>query len=296
MLEITQKTPVNPQRVVILGGGGFVGGALARFLAENNIPVKAVARADADLCDAASADILADMIEDGDVVVNAAAIAPCKNLEQLSANILIIQHVQAALKGKKLAHLVNISSDTVYGDLENPIAERAALAPGSIHGLMHLIRETAINTQGGFPITHVRPTLIYGRDDPHNGYGPNRFMRQALAGEDISLFGKGEERRDHIFIGDLAEILWRVIAHRAIGAVNAATGQTHSFHELAELCIKLGQSSSQIRYLERSGPMPHNGLRPFDVSNITNAFPDFRFTPIEDGLSQFKKESKRRAA
>ena len=25
----------------------------------------------------------------------------------------------------------------------------------------------------------LRPTLIYGSKDPHNGYGPNRFMRQA---------------------------------------------------------------------------------------------------------------------
>jgi UDP-glucose 4-epimerase len=217
-------------------------------------------------------------------------------LERLSANILIIRHVQAALQGKNLMHLVNISSDAVYGDFENPIIERAALAPGSFHGIMHLMRETAINMQGGFPITHVRPTLIYGSDDPHNGYGPNRFMRQALAGEDIALFGKGEERRDHIFIGDVAEIVWRVIAHRATGAVNAATGQTRSFHALAELCIKLGQSSSKICYLERSGPMPHNGLRPFDVGNITRAFPDFRFTPIEDGLSQFRNTAKRRAA
>jgi nucleoside-diphosphate-sugar epimerase len=34
--------------------------------------------------------------------------------------------------------------------------------------------------------------------DPHNGYGPNRFRRLAAGGEEIVLFGEGEERRDHV--------------------------------------------------------------------------------------------------
>jgi UDP-glucose 4-epimerase len=41
----------------------------------------------------------------------------------------------------------------------------------------------------------VRSTLIYGEGDPHNGHGPNRFRRLAAAGQEIVLFGEGEERR-----------------------------------------------------------------------------------------------------
>ena len=44
----------------------------------------------------------------------------------------------------------------------------------------------------------LRPTLIYGAGDPHNGYGPNRFRRLAATGKPIILFGEGEERRDHV--------------------------------------------------------------------------------------------------
>ncbi len=286
MLNIMQKTPENPKRVVIIGGKGFVGGTLVKFLAEKDVATKTVTRADTDLCCAASVDYLARTINDGDVVVNAAAIAPCKDLDQLVANIAIIKHIQAGLEGKKLTHLINVSSDAVFGDMENPITERSPLAPGSIHGVMHLMREITINLRTDIPVTHIRPTLIYGSDDPHNGYGPNRFARQALAGEIIPLFGKGEERRDHIFIGDLAEILWRVITYRATGDINAATGETHSFHDLAELAIAQTRSPSRITCLPRSGPMPHKGYRPFDVSSIRCAFPDFRFTPIEDGIRQ----------
>jgi nucleoside-diphosphate-sugar epimerase len=40
--------------------------------------------------------------------------------------------------------------------------------------------------------------------DPHNGYGPNRFRRLAAAGQEIVLFGGGEERRDHVLVDDVA--------------------------------------------------------------------------------------------
>jgi UDP-glucose 4-epimerase len=286
MLDITHKTPVHPKRVVIIGANGFVGGSLSPFLAGKGIEVKKITRADADLTQTTAVDYLNQAVRVGDVVVNAAAVAPCKNLDQLITNALLIKHVQAALAGKKLAHLVNISSDAIYGDMENPISEQSSPSPGSYHGIMHLMREVTINSQNEYPVTHVRPTLIYGNGDPHNSYGPNRFARQAMASEDIPLFGKGEERRDHICIDDLVVLLWLVIAHKAIGQVNAVTGETHSFHALAELVVRLSGSPSKLTYLPRSGPMPHNGFRPFDASTITKTFPDFRFTPIEDGMSQ----------
>jgi UDP-glucose 4-epimerase len=40
-----------------------------------------------------------------------------------------------------------------------------------------------------------------------------------------------------------------------------------------------------IRATPRSGPMPHNGYRPFDTSACRAAFPDFRATPIDRGLA-----------
>ncbi len=73
----------------------------------------------------------------------------------------------------------------------------------------------------------LRPTLIYGAADPHNGYGPNRFCRLAAAGEEIVLFGEGEERRDHVAVEDVAEIAFRVLMRRSRGVLNLATGDVH---------------------------------------------------------------------
>ena len=43
-------------------------------------------------------------------------------------------------------------------------------------------------------------TLVYGFLDPHNGYGPNLFVRKSKFENQIKLFGNGEELRDHIDI------------------------------------------------------------------------------------------------
>src|SRR5258708_20458707 len=71
-----------------------------------------------------------------------------------------------------------------------------------MHGIMHLARELMLNATVKAPLAVVRSTLIYGEGDPHNGYGPNRFRRLAAAGQEIVLFGEGEERRDHVLIDD----------------------------------------------------------------------------------------------
>ena len=65
---------------------------------------------------------------------------------------------------------------------------------------MHLVREVMLRSALTAPLAILRPTLLYGAADPHNGYGPNRFRRLAAAGQDIVLFGEGEEQRDHVLI------------------------------------------------------------------------------------------------
>ena len=50
------------------------------------------------------------------------------------------------------------------------------------------------------------------------------------------------------------------------------------------LIAKNFDSKSRIRSIPRSGAMPHNGYRPFDIAGCRRAFPDFTYTSLEDGL------------
>jgi UDP-glucose 4-epimerase len=227
---------------------------------------------------------LAGLLRPGDAVVTAAAIAPCKNTAMLLDNMRIVQTLVQGLSAVPIGHVVNISSDAIYADGPVPLTEETPAAPTSLHGVMHLAREIALRAEVRAPIAMLRPTLIYGAADPHNGYGPNRFRRLAAAGQEIMLFGEGEERRDHVAVGDVAEIALRVLKHRSSGALNIASGEVHSFRDVADMTVAQAGTKAAIKPSPRTGPMPHNGYRPFDVAATKAAFPDFAYTPLREGL------------
>jgi nucleoside-diphosphate-sugar epimerase len=194
-----------------------------------------------------------------------------------------------AISRVAVTHVINISSDAVYADGPVPLTEDTPTAPGSMHGAMHLAREIAFQSGIKGPLAILRPTLLYGADDPHNGYGPNRFRRLANDGKEIVLFGEGEERRDHVLIDDVAEIILRVLKKRSTGTLNIATGDVHSFRSIAAKVVAAAPYKVEIKGSPRSGPMPHNGYRPFDIAAARNAFPDFRYTPMDEGVVRAQK-------
>lgn len=283
--------PRKPARVVIVGAGGFVGGAILARLARESVATLGLTRADVDLGSPAAGSKLAALLRPDDAVVAAAAVAPVKNVEMFEANARLVRNLVDAFAAHPVAHLLNIGSDAIYADSPAPLTEGSAAAPDNLHGIMHLFRETALRGVPGVRLATLRPTLIYGARDPHDGYGPNRFRRIAQAGEPIVLFGEGEERRDHILIDDVAELAWRILAHASAGALNAATGRVAAFREVAETTARLARSASPVRGSPRRGPMPHGGYRAFDPAAAFAAFPDFRFTPLEEGLARVQAET-----
>jgi UDP-glucose 4-epimerase len=283
MLEHLNSAPAAPQRVVIMGAG-FVGGAIAARLVRDGVQVMALASRDVDLLADGAARKLADLLRPGDAFVAVSARAPVKNSDMLVENMVMARAMVQALAAVQVAHVINISSDAVYADSDGPLTERSCASPGSLHGAMHWAREVMFQAELKAPLAMLRPSLLFGAADPHNGYGPNRFRRLASAGEEIVLFGEGEERRDHVYIDDVAELVARVLFLRSRGALNIATGEVHSFRDIAAKVVKLSGRQVPIRATPRSGPMPHNGYRPFDIAACSAAFPDFRYTPLDRGL------------
>jgi nucleoside-diphosphate-sugar epimerase len=276
MLEHLNSTSQKPARVVVIGAAGFVGAAVAARLEKDGVDVLRITRSQVDLTAPDAEKRLSALLKPGDAVIAAAARAPVKDSAMLVENMVMARAMARAIGAA--SHVVNISSDAVYADSDRPLSETSCAEPGSLHGAMHLAREVMFKTELKAPLAILRPTLIYGAADPHNGYGPNRFRRLSLSNEPIVLFGEGEERRDHVWIGDVAELAVRVLYRKSRGVLNIATGAVHSFREIAE------RFSRNIKTTPRSGPMPHNGYRPFDPTATRQAFPDFRYTTLDEGL------------
>jgi UDP-glucose 4-epimerase len=286
MLKHLNTAPQKPSRVVVLGAGGFIGGAILRRLQAAGVTTLALGRPAFDLLASGAADRLTASLQPADTLIFVSAKAPVKNPAMLLENLRMGEAVCGALQKQPVAHVLYISSDAVYKDSDQPLRETSCAEPGSLHGVMHLAREVMLRAIYSGPLAILRPTLVYGLDDPHNGYGPNRFRRLAAEGQEILLFGEGEERRDHVAVEDIAELALRVVLHRSTGVANAVSGDVVSFRVLAEFCAAQFPKRSAIKGSPRIGSMPHNGYRPFAPSAALAAFPGFRFLPWREGLAQ----------
>lgn len=276
-----------PERIVVIGAGGFVGGAIVRRLRRAGAAPVTVGRPDVDLLAEEGAAALAARLEPGDAVVFVSAEAPCKTVPGLMRNLAMLESAVTAFAQKAPAHVVYVSSDAVYVDGAALVSEQTCRDPASLHGAMHVAREVILQSASKAPLAILRPSLLYGAADPHNGYGPNRFRRAAQEGATIQLGGEGEEQRDHVHVDDVAELVARCLGRRSQGVLNVATGTSLSFREVAERVTRVFGPDTKILGSPRTSPVTH---RHFDPTATFRAFPTFRFTPFDEGLLRMRDE------
>ncbi len=291
MLQHLYDKPQPPSRAVVVGAGGFVGSTIVRQLRAAGVEVAPLSRKEVDLLAQGAARRLGSLLQSDDAVVFVSAIAPAKTPAELIANLRMAEVASEAFAAVPPAHLLYISSDAVYADEANPVTERSPLAPSTLHGVMHAAREAIFRGTCKGPLAFLRPTLIYGADDPHSGYGPNRFRRQAAKGEPISIFGEGEEKRDHVVVEDVARLAVRILMHRSSGALNAVTGVATSFHDIALLVARQFAPRARVASVARPGPRPHLLHRFFDITECHKAFPNFRFETLVQGIARVHAEA-----
>jgi UDP-glucose 4-epimerase len=289
MLQHQNAEPRSLDRIVVIGGSGFIGSRLTAKIREQGAEVLSLSSKDLDLADPTSIGKLAGMLKPEDSLVMLSALTPDKGrgVASLMRNLSMAQTVCGALEKSPCSHVVYFSSDAVYPFSEALITTDSPAAPTDLYGVMHRTREIMFQEVITSPLAILRTTIVYGHGDPHNSYGPNRFRRIAAKEGKITLFGDGEETRDHIFVDDLVSLLAMVLRHRSSGILNAATGRSIPFYGLAQLVAKQFDKKVQIVCTPRANPITH---RAFDPTTCQKAFPSFRFTPLEEGIARVHRQ------
>ncbi len=147
-------------------------------------------------------------------------------------NIAATQRLLEAIRaGNPSARIIVASSSSIYGDAEAlPTSESATPKPRSPYGVTKLATEQlcqVYHTNFELPIVVLRYFSVYGpRQRPDMAF--HRFIAQTMAGQPISLFGDGSQRRDFTFVADIVRAT--VAAARANSVVgrtmNIGSGQT----------------------------------------------------------------------
>ena len=123
-------------------------------------------------------------------------------------NVIATQRLLEALKDAPIKRFVFAGSSSVYGDAERfPTKETALPRPVSPYGVTKLAAEhlTHLYTRNfGIPAVSVRYFTVYGpRQRPDMAF--SRFMQAMTAGEDIEVFGDGEQTREFTYVSDAVD-------------------------------------------------------------------------------------------
>ena len=158
------------------------------------------------------------------------------------------------------AKILQASTSEVYGDPEvhpqpesyrgavNPVGPRACYDEGK------RAAETLFVDYHRVHKLNVRIERIFNtygpRMHPYDGRVVSNFIRQALRGEDITVFGDGNQTRSFCYRDDLVEGMMRMMngPDDFIGPVNIGNPDEFTILELAKLVIELTGSKSQIIY------------------------------------------------
>lgn len=283
MIAHLQPSPRDPRRTVVLGSQGFLARALRQEFAQRNLHVEWIGSSELDLSAPDAGERLAQRLEATDTVLMLSALTPDRgrDIQTFRTNLAMMEQVCAALSRSGAAHLIYVSSDAVYGTAVTRVDAQTPVAPADLYGAMHTTRELMARALP-VPLCVLRITGVYGPGDPHNSYGPNRFRRMAESDRRITMFGAGDDKRDHVFVGDVARLIAECIRHQTTGVINVATGQSTAFKRVAQLVAQQFTQPIEIVEASRSNPVTH---RHYDVTPLIKAFPRFQFMSLEDGVA-----------
>jgi Nucleoside-diphosphate-sugar epimerases len=112
---------------------------------------------------------------------------------------------------------------------------------------------------------------------------PN-FMKQALTGEDLTVYGDGEQTRSFCYVSDMIEGLLTLLRSDVDDPVNIGNPDERSILNLAEVIREVANSESEITHEERPPQDPE--IRRPDISKARS---ELEWTPnvsLRDGLRQ----------
>lgn len=299
---------------VVTGAAGFIGSHLARRLRDDNHEVtgidsftdyygESLKRANADAvihsgvtlleADLNSADL--DAILNGvDVIFHLAGQPGVRSSWghdfpiYTRSNVDATQRLlEASRNAGTLKRFVYASSSSIYGDAESyPTREDAQPRPVSPYGVTKLAAEhlcTLYAKNFGVPTVSLRYFTVYGPGQrPDMAF--TRFLRAAVEGHKLTVYGSGEQIRDFTYVGDVvsANLLAAAGDLRPGTVLNVAGGSHTSVNEVLEIIGDLTGSPPATEYVERAvGDVQRTGG---DTTAIRSALGWIPSVSLRDGI------------
>ncbi|WP_296821003.1 NAD-dependent epimerase/dehydratase family protein [uncultured Megasphaera sp.] len=244
--------------ILITGGAGFIGSHILAQLqgrrdmdvvvfdnlssgSKEHVPA-GMELVEGDVCDEAAVDALfADHHFDAVIHLAAQTMVPT-SVEQpvldCQINLEGVLHVLEACRIHGTGHILFSSSAAVYGDnLHIPLKETERLVPTSPYGITKMTTEHYLRVYHelyGMDATVFRFANVYGERQGEKGEGGvvSIFCKLLSQRQGITVFGDGNQTRDFVYAGDIAQAIIRALPLKGCHTMNVSTGQETSINDL----------------------------------------------------------------
>jgi UDP-glucose 4-epimerase len=297
------------KRFLITGGAGFLGAALATKLVTAGHEVRVIddlTAGDQNVLppeihftrgDVQDVSRLWSLLQDIDCVYHLAArVSVAESVlypgDYNRVNTGGAVSLMEAMRDAGVSRVVLASSGAVYGQQhQQPVGEMANVDPDSPYAVSKLAAETYIHTIGRLWGIETVALRIF------NAYGPGqhlpvshapvvpRFLRQAITGGSVVLYGNGDQVRDFVYVSDAVDAL--IMAAEAAdinrSVINIGSGQGTSIAELVNTMEKvIGKSINRIINEDRQGGVP---ILIGDISLAVERLGYYPKVSLADGLA-----------
>ena len=245
-------------KILVTGGAGFIGSHLLQLLqGQQSVEVvvydnlssgrrehvpKAIRLVEGDVRDAEGlAHLFASEGFDSVVHLAAQTMVPYSLShpeEDCQINLLGLINILECCRKYAVKHIVFSSSAAVYGDnLNIPLHEEEKPMPTSAYGITKMASEHYLRMYHdlyGLNTTVLRFANVYGERQGAGGEGGvvSIFCKLLAAGQGVTVFGNGEQTRDFVYAGDIAEALWRGSQLEGHHVINISTQKETSVNQL----------------------------------------------------------------
>lgn len=293
--------------ILVTGGCGFVGSNLAHFLVPAGHQVRvlddesmgdrsALGDLDVEFIKGSITDpeAVAAAVDGMDAVVHLAADTrvmdsienPVKNFE---SNVIGSFTLLQGMRKVGVKRIVAASTGgAILGEVPCPVHEEIMPRPLSPYGASKLAMEGYLSTFGGaydFKCAALRFSNVYGPRSLHKGSVVALFFRQIMKGEELTVFGDGEQIRDYVYAIDLVNGILAALQAEVTGVFQLGTGIPTSLNQLiAEIREVVGPLGDfKVNYADkRDGEIVNTYC---DISKAKDAFGYKVPTPMREGLT-----------
>jgi len=294
------------RRVMVTGGGGFLGRRVVARLAQADVNDVFVPRSAT--YDLRTREGIDAALGDGrpDVVIHLAAVVGGIGANRENPGRFFYENAVMGIQLMEAARLAGVRKFVTIGtvcsypkftpvpfhedDLWNGYPEETN-APYGVAKKMLLVQGQAYREQYGFDVIHLIPVNLYGPGDnfdPASSHVIPALIKKCVDARDegadhIDAWGTGSASREFLYVDDAAEgIVLAAQRYDAVEPVNLGVGREITIRDLTETIARLTRFQGEVRW----DPTKPDGQprRALDTSRARDAFGFVARTSFEDGL------------